>query len=310
MLKDGTNKVGKNEVAHFVNDYFINIGRAAEPSAPAFVRNVDTQGPQVAPVEGWRPEEFTVKEVLKLVTEIHVSKSSGLTNISSYVLKVMFTILAPQVTFMLNLSMKSAIFPQAWKEALVIPIPKGGNLTQVKNYRPISLLPLPGKILEKLMHKQLSEHIDENSLLTENQYGFRKGRSTIHSVAQLTGYIDKKMDKKLPTLATFIDFRKAFDCVQHPVLLDNLSKLGLDCKVVDWFRSYLTNRRQRVLANNVYSSAQTVTQGVPQGSVLGPLFYILYANDITNIIEHCNIALYADDTVLYTANPNFNNLIQ
>ena len=117
------------------------------------------------------------------------------------------------------------------------------------------------------------------------------------------------MDRGALTLATFIDFRKAFDCVQHPVLLDKLSNIDLDNKVVEWFESYLGDRKQRVLANNTYSSFQHVTQGVPQGSVLGPLFYIIYANDISKVIKYCNIALYADDTVLYLGNINFGQTI-
>ena len=147
------------------------------------------------------------------------------------------------------------------------------------------------------MHKQLMGYIDEKSLLTDNQHSFRKGHSCVHSVAQLTNYVDKKTDTKNPTLAAFVDFRKAFDCVQHPMLVQKLSRMGLDGRVVDWFRIYLKDRRQQVLANNVRSSFQPITQGVPQGSVLGPLFYILYANDIVSIIKNCRVALYADDTV-------------
>ena len=113
------------------------------------------------------------------------------------------------------------------------------------------------------------------------------------------------MNVGLPTLATFVDFRKAFDCVQHPILLDKLSSLGVWACTIKWFKSYLTDRKQRVLANSVYSSFQTVKQGVPQGSVLGPLFYILYANDIADTIKNCKVAMYADDTVIYTANSNF-----
>ena len=154
------------------------------------------------------------------------------------------------------------------------------------------------------MHKQLTNYLEEKSLITSNQHGFRKNHSTVHSIAQLTTYINKKADVGLPTLAAFVDFRKAFDCVQHQILLDKLSELSINERVVKWFRSYLTHRKQRVLANNVYSVAQSITQGVPQGSVLGPLFYILYANDIVDRIKHCRLALYADDTVIYTASAN------
>ena len=113
------------------------------------------------------------------------------------------------------------------------------------------------------------------------------------------------MDSRTPTIAAFIDFRKAFDCVQHPVLMRKLSQLNLDDSVLSWVRSYLSCRSQRVYANGVCSSAMTVTQGVPQASVLGPLFYIIYANDLSHIIKNCHVAMYADDTVLYSANKDF-----
>ena len=152
------------------------------------------------------------------------------------------------------------------------------------------------------MHKQLSSYLEDGGHLNEVQHGFRKSHSTMHSVAQLTSYINTKMDSTIPTLAVFIDFRKAFDCVQHNVLLNKISQLDLSISVQDWIKSYLTSRKQQVYANNTYSGFMDITQGVPQGSVLGPLFYIIYANDLTQYIKKCKIALYADDTVLYVAN--------
>ena len=244
-------------------------------------------------------------EVFKTVKNINVSKSSGIDNLSSFLLKQAFSILLPELTFLFNLSLDKAIFPEQWKKALVIPIPKSGNLTSVQNYRPISLLPLPGKILEKLVHTQISNFLEENSLLTDKQHGFRKSHSTVHSVSQFVNYVNTNLDVKKVTLAAFIDFRKAFDCVQHGTLLEKLCLMGLDLSVVQWVQSYLNNRKQRVLANNVYSGFQTITQGVPQGSVLGPLFYILYANDLVELFKDCEVALYADDTVLYTADTTF-----
>ena len=134
-------------------------------------------------------------------------------------------------------------------------------------------------------------------------------RSTVHSAAQLINYVNKKLDSKVPTLAVYVDFRKAFDCVQHPVLLGKLADLNLDDSVISWVDSYLSNRQQRVLANETFFPFLPVSQGVPQGSVLGPLFYIIYANDISRIVKNCGIALYADDTVLYTVNKNFHTSI-
>ena len=195
---------------------------------------------------------------------------------------------------MYNFSIQTNTFPDDWKKALVIPIPKTGNLTDVQNYRPISLLPLPGKILEKLIHKQISDHLNDSLLLSDKQRGFRKSHSTLHAAAQLVDYVNNNLDKGRPTLVTYIDFRKAFDCVKHDcVKHDNkLSQLNLDECVVNWTQSYLSDREQRVFANNVYSAPKRVLQGVPQGSVLGPLFYIIYANYLSNLFKHCHCTVH------------------
>ena len=260
--------------------------------------------------EAWGFSEVNKINVLKLVKDINVSKSSGIDNVSSFIIKEAFTYLLKEVTFMFNLSIKTSVFPEPWKKALVVPIPKTGDLTNVKNFRPISLLPLPGKIMAKLIHQQLTSYLNDESLLTDSQYGFRKNCSTIHSVDQLTSYINTKFDEGTPVLSVFVDFRKAFDSVQHAVLLDKLAGLNIHSGVLNWVTSYLDSRLQRVYANGVYSDFLNVTQGVPQGSVLGPLFYIIYANDLVNITKKCQIALYADDTVFYTAHPNFVTAIQ
>ena len=316
LLKDNRCKIAKDNIAHFINEFFVNVGAVHGQPVNQDLSgedegndiNLSTESPDTSdPIDSSR--KISKNEVLKIVKEINISKSSGILNISSYILKEAFSIILSQITRMFNLSLDSGLFPTKWKEALVIPIPKSGTLTDVNNYRPNSLLPLPGKILEKLVHRQLSGFLESNSLLSDSQHGFRAGRSTLHSIAQFTKYVNTKLDLKLPTLVTYIDFRKAFDCVQHKVLLDKLKHLGLSDMSVKWIRSYLTNRKQRVLANNVYSFFLNTTQGVPQGSVLGPLFYIIYANDLPDLLQNCNIALYADDTILYTANANFEDSI-
>ena len=306
LLKDGNTNVDRADVAHFINDFFINVGKINKNDLDV----VDPLPSQPLVVEEHSvPTKYFTKvlerEVFAAVKEINVSKSSGVEGISSYVIKEVFGMIIPEIAFMFNLSLTAARFPDQWKKALVIPIPKTGNLSDVQNYRPISLLPLPGKVLEKLVHQQISNHLETNSLLANSQHGFRKDHSTLHSIAQLTKYINAKLDSKLPTLVAYIDIKKAFDCVQHDVLLSKLANLNLDQTVISWIGSYLSNRKQRVLANGVHSSYLDVTQGVPQGSVLGPLFYIVYANDLSTILKKCNIALYADDTVLFTANATF-----
>ena len=312
LLKDGDRKVEKEDVAGFINDFFINVGNVS-PTEGADISIVEetvdqTWNDNVSVGDSPEINEFrriSKSEVHRVVKDINVSKSSGLTNISSFIIKEAFLAILPEVTHLFNLSLETSTFPVEWRKAMVVPIPKTGDLTSVQNYRPISLLPLPGKILEKLVHFQLTDYLEKNSLLAEIQHGFRSNHSTIHSVAQFTNYISTKQDIGLPTLATYIDFKKAFDCVQHPTLLKKLKRLNFGDKIVGWVESYLSSRLQRVYANDVYSTYLTVSQGVPQGSVLGPLFYIIYANDLVDTIKHCKVALYADDTVLYIANSNF-----
>ena len=313
----GAGKSQRRKWLTLLTIFFINVGNVNSPELPdGNARGLTVFGDMdqdISAADGLaglsRFRRVSKAEVHRVVKEINVSKSSGLTNVSSFVIKEAFLAIIPEVTRMFNLSLETATFPDDWKRALVVPIPKTGDLTSVQNYRPISLLPLPGKLLEKLVHFQLSHHLETNTLLTGAQHGFRPNHSTVHSVAQFTNYISTKQDLGLPTLATYIDFKKAFDCVQHETLIGNLAKLNFGEGIIDWIRSYLSLRAQRVFANNVYSSYMTVTQGVPQGSVLGPLFYIVYANDLVDNIKHCKVALYADDTVLYTANNNFESSV-
>ena len=314
LLKHEGSKIVKEKVAHFINEYFINVGNFKAPDSYSDSDNEslgeDLSGEEELPEQKLDSlREVREQEVLRLVKDINVSKSSGLDNVSSLVLKEAFKILITEITYKFNLSIRSSLFPDAWKQALVIPIPKTGNLSLVQNYRPISLLPLPGKILEKLVHHQLSNYLEMGSLLSPDQHGFRRGHSTTHAVAQLSSYVSKKLDNRMPTLVAYVDFKKAFDCVQHKVLLNKLTCLGIGEEIVNWVKNYLTDRRQRVYANNVHSLTQLITQGVPQGSVLGPLFYIIYANDVMRTVKNCEIALYADDTVLFTANPKFEDSV-
>ena len=302
------NRVEDSDTAMFINDFFVNVGNFAIPhtapkkrgkkSKKTAKRNGSVLTQQTQPP--WSLANFEEEEVLKVLKDIEVGKSSGLQHISNKVLKSVLKVLVTQITYILNLSVDTCIFPKAWKDALVIPIPKGGDLSNVSNYRPISLLPQPGKVLEKLVHNKLTDYIESNLLLNSNQHGFRKHRSTLDALHQLTGQINCNMDSKYPTLATFIDFKKAFDCVQHDLLIDKLQNLHLDARTVSWLKNYLMNRQQRVLANNIVSDSLPITQGVPQGSIIGPLLYIIYANDIASIIKHSQVAFYADDTVIYS----------
>ena len=172
------------------------------------------------------------------------------------------------------------------------------------NYRPISLLPLPGKIQEKIVHKRILAFLDTENFLSPDQGGFRKGCSTTATIADLTDDIFTNVNRGRTTLAAFIDLKKAFDTVNFDILLCKLNEAGIRGSVFQWCRSYLLSRSQSVIANGVTSPSLPLKCGVPQGSVLGPLFFIIYINDLQHALNNGNVKLYADDTVLYQSGNN------
>ena len=226
------------------------------------------------------------------------------------ILKNSLLVLNEQFSHLINTSIQNQRVPTGWKKAKVIPIPKSGDLTDVTNFRPISLLPTPGKVLEGVVHNQIENHGETEELLTNFQYGFRKGRSTTQTITQVLNHIYTNFNCRTPTVALFIDFRKAFDCLQYPTLLAKLKRLKLAESTLNWIADYLKKRTQCTFANRQLSLSGDIKQGVPKGSILGPFLYILYANDISGIINKTKYAFYADDTVIYTSSKNLNTAIK
>ena len=308
LVDDDGDPITQNQISNFINDYFVNIGHKIS-AAMGNISNIGPTPPSAIEVDELL-EFLEVKEVevYAEVKKINVKKSSGYSNINSKCLKGAFEAVIPELTKIFNLSINTAKFPSTWKTATVVPIPKVGNSKQVQNYRPISLLPLPGKILEKLIHSQIGNEFENIDFFTDRQHGFRKKRSTLHAALQLINHVNVNLDNKKPTAVVFIDFRKAFDCVDHEILVAKLARANLGPDALNWVKDYLMDRQQRVLANNILSDYLKVQQGVPQGSTLGPLFYIIYANDIPDNLES-NVSLYADDTALFTSSKDSNTII-
>ena len=192
-------------------------------------------------------------------------------------------------------SFEQGIFPQALKTAKVVPIYKNGAKTEVSNYRPISLLSSFSKVYEKLMHKRILEFLDSNSSLFEYQYGFRPGRSCEHALLNAQNIILNSLSKKEVALLLLIDYSKAFDLVDHNILLHKLEHYGIRGAALNWFKTYLTNREQFVTITGHNSSPKVMQHGVPQGSILGPILFIIYINDLPNISNIAKFILYADD---------------
>ena len=244
----------------------------------------------------------------KTLDRLDANKSCGSDSMEAKFLKIGAQVIAPSLTAIFNASLKTGIFPDDWKTAVVTPVFKKGDRSEASNYRPISLLPCVSKVLEELVFKQLSLHLESHNLLPDCQYGLRKQRSTEDATMLLADNILTVKDSGLCSGAVFLDLIKAFDTVHHCRMLKKLEAAGVEQKSLSVFRSYLSNRSQVVRKGNEYSTPVRYLLGVPQGSKLGPLLFILYTSDVINAVSHCRLLLYTDDSCLYSSGPSFQSV--
>ena len=295
------NKIFKSdkEISNGFNDFFVNVGPelASKIEAPDnvhidnFLNNRNVNSMFLTPI--------TEDETLKIVNQFDGKSSTDSTGINMSIVKEVFKFICKPFTDICNKSFINGAFPDSMKIAKVIPLFKSGDNDTFTNYRPVSLLSQFSKILEKLFNNRLDNFLEKDELLVDGQYGFRNARSTSMAITQLIEELTNANDEKKYTVGVFIDLKKAFDTIDHTLLLRKLEHYGIRGVAHSWIKSYLNLRKQFVHINDFNSDLLDVKCGVPQGSILGPKLFILYINDICNVTDILNFILFADDTNIF-----------
>ena len=291
-------------IANSFNDYFVNIGGQLASNIP------NTSQDPINYLSGDFPNSIYLSPIDENEVSLCIMRlrdgCPGHDGIKPSVIKRCKDLIVTPLTHIFNMSIREGHVPDSLKRAYITPVFKSGDSKKFNSYRPISVLPSFSKVLERLIFKRLYQYLSSNAILSNSQFGFRQGLSTEMALITAIDFITDAIDKKETALGLFLDLRKAFDTVDKEILLNKLSYYGIRGNALSWFRSYLTNRSQSVKYFNTISNELGVNMGVPQGSILGPLLFILYVNDLPNILNGVKPIMFADDTTLFSSDKDIN----
>ena len=297
------------KIANEFNTFFTRVGRnIADSVVPTSREPSDYIPPPNTPLPNLRLDNISQHQIVDIISAMDSKSSTDANGISAKILKTIKYQISEPLSHLFSLSISTGVFPSKLKTSKTIPIFKAGDHTSCDNYRPISLLSSLSKILEKIVANSLVNHLEINNLLYDNQYGFLRGRSTLHNITKLTTKISQDLNEKKFVIGIFLDLKKAFDTVSHDILLSKLKKLGITGTPLKWFTSYLSNRSQFTEIGGFKSSELAIDISVLQGSILGPILFLCFINDL-HLATWLLTLLFADDTAVIDSDTDLPALI-